>query len=47
MSGLRSVLVRPYTVFYRVTDTGIEIARVLHERRNVASVFARDERDKT
>jgi toxin ParE1/3/4 len=38
-SGLRSVLVHPYVVVYRVTDTTVEIARVLHERRDVAAVF--------
>jgi toxin ParE1/3/4 len=42
--GLRSILIHPYSVFYRVTDSSVEIARVLHERRNFASVFAKDER---
>jgi toxin ParE1/3/4 len=36
---LRSVLVHPYVVFYRVTETAIEIARVLHQRRNLAVVL--------
>ncbi len=39
MPGLRSVLVHPYTVFYRVTNGGVEIVRVLHERRNFPEVF--------
>ncbi len=39
MPGLRSVLVHPYTVFYRVTDGSVEIVRVLHERRNFPEVF--------
>lgn len=37
--GLRSVLVHPYTVFYRVTDGMVEIVRVLHERRDFAAIF--------
>ena len=43
MPGLRSVLVHPYTVFYRVNEGGVEIARVLHERRNFAAVFSKKE----
>jgi toxin ParE1/3/4 len=39
MPGLRSVLVHPYTVFYRVIDGKVEIVRVLHERRDFAAVF--------
>ena len=38
--GLRSILVRPYTVFYRVSSNGIEIVRVLHQRRNFAAIFS-------
>jgi plasmid stabilization system protein ParE len=44
MPGLRAVLVHPYTVFYRVTDSTVEIVRVLHERRDFSAVF-RDKRD--
>jgi toxin ParE1/3/4 len=42
MPGLRSVLVHPYTVFYRVTDGNVEIVRVLHERRNFPEVFKKE-----
>ena len=44
MPGLRAVLVHPYTVFYRVTDSTVEIVRVLHERRDFSAAF-RDKRD--
>lgn len=42
MPGLRSVLVHPYTVFYRVTDGNVEIVRVLHERRNFPEIFKKE-----
>ena len=42
MPGLRTVLVNPYTVFYRVDGT-VEIVRVLHERRNVGEVIQREQ----
>ena len=38
-----AVLVHPYTVFYRVTEGGVEIVRVLHERRNFAAIFSKGE----
>jgi toxin ParE1/3/4 len=37
--GVRSILAHPYVIFYRVTASTIEIARVLHERRDVATAF--------
>jgi toxin ParE1/3/4 len=37
---LRSVLANPHIVFYRVSDQAIEIARVLHQRRDLATIFA-------
>lgn len=39
--GLRSALVSPHTVFYRVRDHDIEIVRVLHERRDFPAVLGR------
>jgi toxin ParE1/3/4 len=39
MPGLRSILVHPYAVFYRLSDETVEIVRVLHQRRNLAKVF--------
>jgi toxin ParE1/3/4 len=40
--GLRSILRPPYVIFYRVTKDSIEIARVLHGRRNLAAVFKKE-----
>lgn len=41
MPGLRSVLVRPYSVFYRVRNGVVEVARVLHERRDFPEIFSK------
>jgi|SRR5215475_3024084 len=40
MPGIRSVLVHPYAVFYRVGGTSVEVVRVLHQRRDLDAVFA-------
>jgi toxin ParE1/3/4 len=40
--GLRSVLSHPYLIFYRVADDSVEVARVLHGRRNFAEAFKRE-----
>jgi toxin ParE1/3/4 len=40
LAGMRSVSVRPYAAFYRVRDDAIEIVRVLHGRRDIASIFS-------
>lgn len=37
--GLRSVVVRPWVVFYRTTEDRVEIVRVLHGRRDVGSIL--------
>jgi toxin ParE1/3/4 len=37
--GLRSVLVHPHVIFYRVSEASIEIARVLHQRRDLATAL--------
>jgi toxin ParE1/3/4 len=42
ISGLRSILVHPHTVFYRITPVTIEIVRVLHQRRDIEAIFADD-----
>jgi toxin ParE1/3/4 len=44
LPGLRSVLVHPYTIFYRVKNGVVEIARVVHERRDFTAVFPKKER---
>jgi toxin ParE1/3/4 len=45
MRGLRSALVHPYVIFYRVNNEAVEIARVLRGRRNFAAIFPKEERD--
>jgi toxin ParE1/3/4 len=38
--GIRSVLVRPFTIFYRLRDDRVvEVARIVHERRNLDAIF--------
>ena len=39
IAGIRSLLVRPHVVFYRVRHWRVEIVRVLHERMDVERVF--------
>ena len=41
--GLRSILSHPYIVFYRVSGSTIEVVRVLHQRRDIDAIFARDD----
>jgi toxin ParE1/3/4 len=41
-NGLRSLLVHPHVIIHRVTKTTVEIARILHERRDIAAAFAED-----
>lgn len=43
LPGLRSVVVRPHVIFFRVKDDAVEIARVLHGRRDFPAVFSREE----
>ena len=38
MPGLRSILVHPYVIFYRVTDNTVEIARAAEQRDEFASL---------
>jgi plasmid stabilization system protein ParE len=39
---LRSILVRPYAVIYRVNDDAVEVVRVLHERRDLPTVLKKE-----
>ncbi len=39
MPGLRSALVSPHTIFYRLQGSDVEIVRVLHQRRDFPSAF--------
>jgi toxin ParE1/3/4 len=41
MLGLQSLIVHPHTIFYRVPGASVEIARVLHERRDFPGIFSR------
>jgi toxin ParE1/3/4 len=39
---LRSMAASPHVIFYRVTDTNIQIVRVLDGRRDIDSIFETD-----
>ena len=36
------VLVHPYVIFFHVAASSVEIVRVLHQRRDLESIFADD-----
>jgi len=38
------VLAHPYAIFYRVRNDDLEIARVLHERRDYSATLSKDQR---
>jgi toxin ParE1/3/4 len=38
-AGLRSIVLKPYVVFYRPLDDGIELIRILHGKRDVPDEF--------
>jgi toxin ParE1/3/4 len=38
--GLRSVVIRPHVVFYRVAERNVDIVRVLDGRRDLDAIFA-------
>jgi toxin ParE1/3/4 len=40
--GLRSVVVRPHVIFFRLSGDAVQIARVLHGRRDFPSMFAKE-----
>ncbi|MEA5594492.1 type II toxin-antitoxin system RelE/ParE family toxin [Rivularia sp. UHCC 0363] len=40
IKGLRSFPIKPYMVFYSKTINGIEIVRVLHQSRDIESLFS-------
>jgi len=39
MPELRSLLILPYVVFYRITELSVEIVRILHGRRDLDAIF--------
>jgi toxin ParE1/3/4 len=40
--GIRSILVYPSVIFYRIGDGSIDIVRVVDGRRNLAAIFTTD-----
>ena len=40
--GYRSLVVGNYVIFYRVSDTTLEISRVLHGARDMVRLFSRE-----
>jgi plasmid stabilization system protein ParE len=45
VAGVRSIVVYPTVIFYRVGDASIDIVRVVDGRRNLAAFFSRDSDD--
>jgi toxin ParE1/3/4 len=41
--GLRSTLVSPHVIFYRVTEMSVEVVRVLHQHQNLPAYFPPNE----
>ena len=42
LPGLRSVIVRPHVIFFRIKNSTVEVVRVLHGRRDFPAIFGRD-----
>jgi len=42
-AGLRSLLVHPHTIFYRINKDEAQVVRVLHERRDFPTVLGESE----
>ena len=40
LAGLRSIPASPYVIFFRPKSGGVEILRVLHERRDIDAIFS-------
>lgn len=40
-NGLRSIVERPFVVFYYTEDTAILIARIIHQRQDIESELSR------
>ena len=38
--GLRSIVIDPHVVFYRISRTAIEIVRVVHQREDIETMFS-------
>jgi toxin ParE1/3/4 len=42
IEGLGNLSAKPYVLFFRYSDSTVEIVRILHERQDVASKFDGD-----
>lgn len=42
LPGLRSVIVRPRVIFFRIRNGAVEVVRVLHGRRDFPTIFGRE-----
>ena len=42
LPGLRSVIVRPHVIFFRIRNGVVEVIRVLYGRRDFPAIFGRD-----
>lgn len=42
-TGLRSLLVHPHTIFYRIHGDEAQVVRVLHERRDFPAILGESE----
>ena len=40
VSGLRSIVVDPHVVFYRISGATIEIVRAVHQREDIETMFS-------
>ncbi len=40
LDGLRSIPASPYVIFFRPRSGGVEILRMLHERRDIDAIFS-------
>jgi toxin ParE1/3/4 len=40
LAGVRSMPIHPYIIFYRIQADAVESYRIVHGRRDIASVFA-------
>jgi toxin ParE1/3/4 len=41
--GLRSIAIRPYVLFYRVTDESVQVIRILHGKRDMDRIMSQEE----
>ncbi len=44
ISGMRSITLKPYTVYYRAHSDGIEVLRILHGRRDIRDIMDKQTR---